>query len=72
MFTLRGTEGARLGWPRLLKFLAVFCVITALSTLAMAWIDANHGLGASWLAKPVVDLLLAAFGFLTSRYWIYR
>lgn len=72
MFTFRGNEGARLGWPRLLKFLLSWGVMTAASTFAMAWIDARHGLGASWVAKPFVDLVLAAMGFLVSRHWIYR
>jgi len=72
MFTFRGAEGARLGWPRLLKFLVSWGVTATLSTFAMAWIDANHGLGASWIAKPLVDLGLAALGFMISRYWIYR
>lgn len=71
-YTFRGDEGARLGWPRLLKFLAVWGVMTVLSTLAMAGIEASHGLGASWLAKPLVDLALAVLSFLASRHWIYR
>lgn len=72
LFTFRGSEGARLGWRRLLKFLLSWGVMTAASTVAMAWIDAHHGLGASWVAKPFVDLALAALGFLVSRHWIYR
>jgi hypothetical protein len=72
MFTFRDSEGARLGWARLLKFIASWGLMTLLSTLAMLWIEAHHGLGASWMMKPCVDLVLAALGFLASRYWIYR
>lgn len=71
-FTFRGSEGARLGWRRLLKFTLAWTLMTALGTLAVALVDARYGLQASWLAKPVVDVLLAGLGFLVSRYWIYR
>lgn len=72
LFTFRGVDGARLGWPRLLKFLVSWGLMTVLSTLAMAWTNAEFGLGTSWVVKPMVDLVLAAAGFLASRYWIYR
>lgn len=72
VFTFRGAEGARLGWPRLLKFLVSWGLMTLLSTLAMAWTNAEFGLGTSWVLKPMVDFALAVAGFLVSRYWIYR
>jgi len=71
-FTFRGNEGARLGWRRLSRFIATWTLMTALGTLAVVQVDAQLGLQASWIAKPLVDVVLAGMGFLASRYWIYR
>ncbi len=71
-YTFRAAEGARLGWRRFLRFAASWLTMTLLSTLAMLWFDAHHGLAYSWIAKPLVDAVLAILGFLVSRYWIYR
>lgn len=70
--TFRGAGGSRLGWTRLGRFLLSWAVMTLLSTLAVALLDRHAGLQWAWLAKPVVDALLALCGFVVSRYWIYR
>jgi hypothetical protein len=50
----------------------LWCATTVLSTGAVSLIDADFGLRDAWLAKPVVDGLLAIGSFLASRHWIYR
>lgn len=71
--TFRSGDGrAVLGWRRLGRFLLSWLVMTGLSTVGVEWANTQFGLGWAWLLKPAIDLLLAAIGFLTSRYWIYR
>lgn len=72
LFTFRDHEGARLGWRRLAKFVSTWCVTTVFSSLALSWIETDHGLGISWVAKPAVDVVLAGLSFVASRHWIYR
>ena len=57
---------------QLLRFAVFWLGTTALSTLALQAIDADQGLRAAWLLKPLVEALLAAAGFIASRHWIYR
>ncbi len=65
-----GEKGRERGM--VLRFCVVWIGLTIVGTtvldLLSAWID----LKAAWIAKPVVDGLLAVAGFLLSRYWIYR
>lgn len=70
--TFRDSNGARLGWERFGRYAATWAVLSALSSLAMFMIDRAGGLGLAWLAKPVVDGILALLAFLLSRTWIYR
>ena len=71
-FTFRDQQGSRLGWYRFARFSAVWIVLTATSTLAMQAIVHAAGLQWAWLAKPVVEVALAAISFLAYRYWIYK
>lgn len=70
--TFRSPEGGRLGWVRFGRFLSSWTLMSVLSTLAVYAIDRGIGLHWAWLLKPAVDVVLAGFGFLASRYWIYR
>ncbi|GAB3341166.1 GtrA family protein [Marilutibacter aestuarii] len=70
--TFAAAGKARLGGARLVRFLMVWLVLTALSTAAMAWIADGQGLGWAWLAKPLVEAALALTSFLFARHWIYR
>lgn len=72
MVTFRDTQGSRLGWRRLGRFVAAWTMLTAASTLAMSNINAYAGLQLTWLAKPVVEVCLAAISFLLYRHWIYK
>jgi len=72
MFTFRSEQGSRLGWNRFVRFSAVWILLTATSALAMQAIVDGAGLQWAWLAKPVVELALAAISFVAYRYWIYK
>lgn len=70
--TFKDAGGTRVGWPQIRRFAFAWIVIAAISTSAMYTIDRQLALGWAWAAKPFVDALLAAVGFIVSRYWIYR
>jgi putative flippase GtrA len=63
---------ARLGGHRLLRFAFAWLLLTASSTLLMHAVADLLGLGWAWLAKPLVEALLALASFLIARHWIYR
>ena len=63
---------AKLGWPRFLKFLVVWLVMTVISTLLITGIEARLGLQLAWLAKPVVEGGLAVITFFLWRHLVYR
>lgn len=65
-------NGARLGWPRFWKFLAVWLPATLLSTWLIVLVEHHLGLRLTWLAKPLVEGGLAVLTFLAGRYVIYR
>lgn len=63
---------AKLGWRRLARFVVVWLALTAISTLLVSAIDARLGLQHAWLAKPLVEALMAAMGFFLWRHVVYR
>jgi len=62
----------RLGGTRLLRFVIVWLVLTAISTVLMDLLSHQLGLQTAWLAKPVVEGGLAVVSFFLARNWIYR
>jgi len=62
----------QLGRKQFARFLLMWIFFTFLSTLALQNIDQHVGRRWAWLSKPVVEVVLGAWGFLLSRYWIYR
>ncbi len=62
----------RMGRKQFLRFLLMWLVTTAISTLAMASIDDWFGLRWAWAAKPAVEIVLGVIGFVLSRHWIYK
>lgn len=70
-FTFAG-EGHSLGRRPFIRFAAMWVGTTLLGTWAVTRADAAFGLHGAWLAKPVIDVLLAMAGFVLSRHWIYR
>ena len=70
--TFAGPGRPPLGRRQALRFVLFWLAMTAASTGAVQLLDAQQGLQAAWLGKPLVDGLLAALGFFASKYWIYR
>lgn len=65
-------EHTQVGRAQFLRFLAMWLVMTLLSTIAIGAIDDYLGLKWAWLAKPAVEIVLGVIGFLVSRHWIYK
>ena len=59
-------------WRQGLRYVVLWCVCAALSTTGVATIASMFGLGWAWLAKPLMDGLIAIGSFLVSRHWVYR
>ena len=60
------------GWWRFTKFLLVWVPLTAISTLAVTWVASSLGLAHAWLAKPLVEGVLAVVAFFLWRHVVYR
>jgi putative flippase GtrA len=68
---------ARGGVPQLQRrhlgrFVLAWSALTLLSTLLLSQVEAVAGLSGSWLAKPLVEALMAMIGFVLWRHWVYR
>lgn len=70
-FTFGGADSA-LGRRQFARFAVMWIFTTFFGTWAVSHVEQSVGLGWAWLAKPIIDLGLAAVGFLLSRHWIYR
>jgi putative flippase GtrA len=70
--TFADAGNARLGERRFLRFVLAWLVWTALGTLLMHYARTNFGDDALYVVKPVIEALLAALSFLSSRFFVYR
>ncbi len=71
-YTFTGNGEARHGWGRFARFLALWLLMTALSTWLVAGVAQHLGLQLAWLAKPAVEGALAAANFFLLRHLVYR
>jgi putative flippase GtrA len=62
----------RLGWRRFARFLIVWLTLTVISTVAVSWVATQLGLQQAWLAKPLVEGVLAVVAFFLWRQLVYR
>lgn len=62
----------RLGWRRFARFLIVWLALTLISTVAVTWVATQLGLQQAWLAKPLVEGVLAVIAFFLWRQLVYR
>jgi putative flippase GtrA len=69
--TFAGSD-TTVGHRQFVRFVAMWLLMTVLSTWAIGTINRAVGLKWAWLAKPGVELVLGALGFVLSRYWVYR
>jgi putative flippase GtrA len=65
-------DASTLGWPQLVRYIALWGANTTISTFAISAIHAHANLYGAWLAKPLVEGILGLGTFLVSRYWVYR
>ena len=68
---------ARGGVPQLQRrhlwrFVLAWSALTLASTGLLLAVETSAGLAGSWLAKPLVEALMAAIGFVVWRQWVYR
>lgn len=70
--TFRSGQGARVGRRHLGRFAIAWLLLTALSTTLVASAAARIGLHYAWLAKPLVEALMALISFVISRQWVYQ
>ena len=61
-----------IGRRQFARFLTMWVLTTVLSTWSIGAVNRAVGLKWAWLAKPGVELVLGAAGFLLSRHWVYR
>ena len=66
------SEDTALGRRQFARFAMMWLATTAISTWAVGHIDDTVGLRRAWLAKPAIDVAVAALGFVLSRHWVYR
>ena len=71
-YTFADDAGSRLGWGRLLRFWLLWLAITAISTVLVALVASRLGLHWAWLAKPLVEGVLAVANFFLLRHLVYR
>ncbi len=64
-------EQPRLRW-RLVRYIALWMTLTAISTAALTFIGHRHGLHNTWWAKPMIEIVLGMVSFLLCRHWVYR
>ncbi len=65
-------QHASLGRSQLLRFITLWLALTLVSTWAVGGIGRHASLQAAWLAKPLVEIVLAVVSFFVSRHWVYR
>ncbi|MCL2297857.1 MAG: GtrA family protein [Proteobacteria bacterium] len=66
------TTQGKLRPAHLARFIVMWGFTAAASTAAVTLADSVEGLYFAWLVKPFFDALLAVFGFLLSKFWVYR
>lgn len=71
-YTFARAGQARLGWLRFAKFLSIWLPLTAISTLLVSATASALGLHLAWLAKPLVEGVLAVVAFFLWRHVVYR
>lgn len=62
----------RLSGRHLRRFVVAWSLLTALSSALLYIVEARSNLHMAWLAKPVIEAINAAIGFVVWRQWVYR
>lgn len=56
----------------LVRFVVLWLATTVLSTILVSVIAELLGLKWAWLAKPLVDAVLAGLSFMAAKWWVFR
>ena len=62
----------RLDREHMARFAIAWLALTALSSVLLVAVERQFDLHAAWLAKPVVEALMAGIGFIVWRQWVFR
>jgi len=65
-------RGAQVGRVQLLRFVLLWLGTTVAGTWTIGSVDHQGGLYVAWLAKPLIEIMLAVVTFLIARHWVYR
>lgn len=69
--TFADADGTRLGGRRFSRFAVLWLAMTATSSLALVAARSAFGDDALYLAKLVIEGVLAAISFVVSRHWVF-
>lgn len=69
--TFAHREQPRLRW-RIARYVALWIVLTIVSTVGLTVIGHHAGLKHTWWAKPVIEIALGLISFLVCRHWVYQ
>lgn len=72
LLTFREEGVSKLGWQPMLRYGALWGGMTVASTAALVMVSRVLGVQMAWMAKPLVELVLAACSFLACKYWVYK
>ena len=76
-FTLNGritfaaAGGNRLDLPAFGRFALLWTALTVIGTATLMFVDARMGLTLAWLVKPVLEAVLAVFGFFGMKLFVF-
>ena len=70
--TFGGGRHDHMGHRQMGRYVLVWCVLTALSTAALASWETAFGSDWLYLAKPAVEFVLAGLSFFALRHFVYR
>ena len=71
-YTFAHDGRSRLSGLRLRRFVAAWLLLTLLSTLLLSAVHSRFDLHTAWIAKPAVEAVMAALGFIVWRQWVFR
>jgi putative flippase GtrA len=71
-YTFADRGQPRLSGLHLRRFVIAWLLLTALSSALLYLVEARSNLQMAWLAKPVIEAINAAIGFVVWRQWVFR
>jgi len=70
--TFGTVAGSGLRRHHFVRYSLLWLALTVLSTYMVVIVSNYLGLHMAWLAKPLVEAVLALLSFVASRHWVYR